>query len=82
MDPVAVTKISESSAQTVEMVDEITLAIREQASAMNSIAQQVEAIAQMSEESSIAAANASQSANDLDGLAKAIDSVVQKYKLA
>ena len=45
----AIVRIDKGSRDTVATVEEITSAIREQAAAMNSIAQQVEHIAQMSE---------------------------------
>ena len=63
------------------MVEEIAEAIREQGSATNNIATQVERIAQMSEESSAAAGNSAQAANDLDRLAKGMLGVVNVYRL-
>jgi len=78
---VAINKIGVGSRETVEMVEEISGAIREQASAMNSIAQQVERIAQMSEESSAAAEHSSQVAKDLDGLATEVQQIISAYKL-
>jgi methyl-accepting chemotaxis protein len=77
----AINKIGTGSRKTGEMVEEITGAIREQASAMNSIAQQVERIAQMSEESSAAAHNSSQVAKDLDVLATEVQRIISAYKL-
>ena len=63
------------------IVAEITAAIHEQASAMTSIAQQVERIAQMSEESSAAAGNSAQIAKDLDTLASEVQQIVGAYRL-
>ena len=77
----AINKIGVGSQSAVEMVEEITTAIREQASAMNSIALQVERIAQMSEESSSAADNSSQVARDLDGFALEMQQIVRAYRL-
>ena len=77
----AINQIGIGSHKTVDVVEEITSAIREQASAMTSIAQQVEHIAQMSEQSSAAAGNSSQVAKDLDGLATEMQQIVSAYKL-
>ena len=63
------------------MVEEIAEAIREQGSATNNIATQVERIAQMSEESSAAAGNSAQSASELDRLANEMHDVVAAYRL-
>ena len=48
---------------------------------MNSIAQQVERIAQMSEESSAAAQNSAQVAKDVDTLATEMQQIVSAYKI-
>ena len=63
------------------MVEEITEAIREQGSATNNIATQVERIAQMSEESSAAASNSAQTARDLDRLTTDMQRIVGTYRL-
>jgi len=63
------------------MVEEITSAIREQGSATNNIALQVERIAQMSEESSAAAGHSAQTAQDLDRLAVDMQQIVSAYRL-
>jgi len=63
------------------MVEEIASAIREQATAMNSIAAQVERIAQMSEESSAAAGHSADTAHGLDRLATDMQHIVSTYKL-
>ena len=77
----AIRQIGDGSREAVSIVGEITVAIQEQASAMNSIAQQVERIAQMSEESSAAAGNSAQIARDLDTLASEVQQIVGAYKL-
>lgn len=74
-------RIGEGSRNAVGMVGEITEAIREQATAMNNIATQVERIAQMSEESSAAAANSADTAHDLDRLATDMRRIVSSYKV-
>ena len=74
-------RIGEGSRNAVGMVGEITEAIREQATAMNNIATQVERIAQMSEESSAAAANSADTAHDLDRLATDMQRIVSSYKV-
>ena len=77
----SIQQIGEGSRYAEEMVGEIAEAIREQGSATNNIATQVERIAQMSEESSAAAANSAQAANDLDRIAKEVQAIVSAYKL-
>lgn len=78
----SIQQISEGCRSAVETVEEITNAIREQGSATNNIAVQVEKIAQMSEESSAAAAETSQAAVSLDKLAKDMLHVISAYRLA
>jgi methyl-accepting chemotaxis protein len=63
------------------MVGEITTAIREQSSASTSIAQQVERIAQMAEESNAAASESAQSARELDTFAASMQEIVRSYRL-
>ena len=66
----------------VATVGEIANAIREQGAATNNIAIQVEKIAQMSEESSAAAAESSAAALHLDTLAQNMLQIVRVYRLA
>lgn len=77
----AIIQIGQGSREAVAMVEEITSSIREQASATNNIAIQVERIAQMSEESSAAAGNSAETARDLDRLATNMRQIVSAYKL-
>jgi methyl-accepting chemotaxis protein len=77
----AVTRIGDSSRHVVDMVGEITTAIREQSSASTSIAQQVERIAQMAEESNAAASESAQSARELDTFAASMQEIVRSYRL-
>ena len=77
----AVREIESGSSQTIGMVNEISEAIREQSSASAIIAQKVERIAQMSEENSAAAGTTSSTASDLNSLASAMRTEVQKYRV-
>jgi methyl-accepting chemotaxis protein len=77
----SIKQIGEGSRNAVGMVDEITAAIREQGSATNAIATQVEHIAQMSEESSAAAGNSAEAAQKLDRLATEMKQIVSAYRL-
>ncbi len=77
----AIRLIGEGSRNAVGMVEEITTAIREQATAMNNIASQVERIAQMSEESSAAAGSSAESAQNLDRHAVDMQQIVSAYRL-
>jgi len=69
----AIQEIGEGSRKTVDMVGDISDAIREQSMASTAIAQQVEKIAQMSEENSAAAQSTSDTAGELAHLAALAD---------
>ncbi|SDH71958.1 methyl-accepting chemotaxis protein [Propionivibrio dicarboxylicus] len=75
-------EISEGGQGGATMMREIANAIHEQGAATNSIAVQVERIAQMSEESSAAAQNSAQAAKDLDDLAAEMQRIVNAYRLS
>ncbi len=77
----SIRQIGEGSRNAVQMVGEITAAIREQGAATNNIAIQVEKIAQMSEESSAAAEESARAARDLDRLAGEMHGIVAAYRL-
>ncbi|GAB4058079.1 methyl-accepting chemotaxis protein [Uliginosibacterium sediminicola] len=77
----AIDSISGTSGKAVSMVGEITAAIREQSAASNSIAQQVERIAQMAEVSNHAASNSAVTARELDALAASMQKIVHTYQL-
>lgn len=77
----SIRRIGESSTHTVAMVNEISSAISEQASASTSIARQIERIAQMAEECSAAASGSANSARELDKLAGEMSRIVAAYKL-
>ena len=73
---VEIQKIAES---VVHVVNEISEAIAEQASASHLIAQSVESVAQASEETSAAALNTSESANQLENLSNEMLVSVNRY---
>ncbi|SDH20250.1 methyl-accepting chemotaxis protein [Propionivibrio dicarboxylicus] len=77
----SIRKIGDSSRSAVLVVDEISSAMREQGTATNNIAVQVERIAQMSEESSVAAKESAEAARSLDGLAREMRGIVARYRL-
>ncbi|KAF7597922.1 MAG: chemotaxis protein [Candidatus Dactylopiibacterium carminicum] len=77
----SIQKISQTSAEAVGMVREITDAIREQSSASISIAQQVERIAQMAEVSNTAAHGSARTAHELHALASSMQQIVQGYRI-
>ena len=77
----AISQIEAGSASTVEMVGEITSAIREQRGASASIAQMVESIAQMAEQSTAGASEGARSAAQLETLAQDLLTVVSAYKV-
>ncbi len=77
----SIRQIGDGSRGSVLMVGEIAGAIREQGTATTSIAQQVERIAQMAEESSAAAANSADAARTLDRLATEMQQIVSQYRV-
>jgi methyl-accepting chemotaxis protein len=77
----AVRKIETSAQQTVVIVGEITSAIREQSTASSIIAQQVERIAQMSEENHAAAQSTAATSTDLNELANSMQTEVGHYRI-
>ena len=77
----SIQKIGAGSRSVVDMVSEITGAIREQGAATNNIAVQVEKIAQMAEESSAAAGESARAARELDRLAEGMQQIVAAYRL-
>lgn len=63
------------------MVVDIADAIREQSTTSNAIAQQVEKIAQMTEENNAAARLTADTAGELSGLAQDMQQVVGRYRV-
>lgn len=78
----SILQIGQGCHNAVATVGEIANAIREQGTATNNIAVQVEKIAQMSEESSAAASESSEAASRLDSLAQNMLQIVRAYRLA
>ena len=78
----AITRISQSTLESVTAVAEINAAIGEQSMAMTSLAQQVEKIAQMTEENNAAAGTAAGTATELDQIAAKMQEVVAEFKVA
>lgn len=78
----AMGRIAHASASTLQMIAEMTAAIREQGEASDSIARQIECIAQMVENSSLAAKDTSVSAERLDALAREQMATLGHYRLA
>lgn len=76
----AIRTIRGSSDQAVEMVSDITDAIREQSAASTSIAQQVERIATMTEETTASARVTASSASDLNALAEKMVGAISRYR--
>ena len=77
----AIQQIRASSEQAVQRVEDIALSIREQGAATNSIALQVEKIAQITEENSAVAGQSADAAATLDRLAREMHATVSAYKL-
>lgn len=77
----SIKQIQESSVETVVMVNDISSAISEQATASTSIAQQIEKIAQMAEQCSESASGTAKSAKELDGHAAEMRKIVDAYTL-
>ena len=77
----AIRRIGESTHKAAEHVGEISVAIQQQGGASNTIASQIENIAQMAEEASAAAHLTAENASRLDKLAKQQTSLLQHYTL-
>ncbi|MEQ6289053.1 methyl-accepting chemotaxis protein [Vogesella sp. GCM10023246] len=77
----AIQQISEVAEQSRHLVGEISHAIREQGTAANSIASQVETVAQMAEENSAAASHVTALASRLQNLSHAMESEVAVYRV-
>ncbi|GLS04366.1 histidine kinase [Chitiniphilus shinanonensis] len=77
----AIQQIRRSTESVVSEVGQISSAMREQSSASNMMAQEIEKVAQMSEETSAAALRTSESSNDLHGLARDMQRVIERYKV-
>ncbi|WP_283148704.1 methyl-accepting chemotaxis protein [Silvimonas soli] len=74
-------QIGEHAGRTVDMVSDISAALREQSQASSNIAQQVERIAQMTDENSAIAGNTSEAARNLGRLAEEMEKETAQYQL-
>lgn len=72
---------SADTGRVTESVRNIAAAVREQDVAVQQVAQRIEQIAQMTEENTAAAANAADTARQLDGLAGKLREAVGKFKV-
>jgi len=78
----SVTGIRDSAEQATRAVDDINLALKEQAVAARDIAQKVERIAQGSEENSAAVAQTAASAQRLEQLAGELNALARRFRVA
>ncbi|WP_018608118.1 HAMP domain-containing methyl-accepting chemotaxis protein [Uliginosibacterium gangwonense] len=76
-----VTQISEHAQHAVMMAEEISEALREQTSAADAIARQVEQLAQMAESNREASERTNAAATDLNTMASQLNSMVMQYRL-
>lgn len=77
----AIIKIREASNRVVSVVDQISLALREQSEASQDVARNVERIAQMSMQNSEAVDDTSQTAKTLQQLAETLQKQVASFRL-
>jgi methyl-accepting chemotaxis protein len=77
----AIINIREASGRVVSVVDQISLALREQSEASQDVARNVERIAQMSMQNSEAVDDTSQTAKTLQQLAEALQKQVASFRL-
>jgi methyl-accepting chemotaxis protein len=78
----AIVQIRNSSVRVVDMVSDISMSLQEQSVASNSVAGNVEKIAQMSEDNNRAIAETSKAAQQLKGLAESLQRSVAFFKFA
>lgn len=76
----AIVSIRAASERVVGVVDQISLALREQTVASQDVARNVERIAQMSMENSEAVSDTSRTAHDLQQLAVSLDKNVAFFR--
>jgi len=75
------TRIEASTRQVQDVVKEISAALREQSSASTQLAQNVERVAQMTEENGASAKESAQSADHLEDLAMTLKTAVDRFKV-
>ena len=76
----AISQVQDQSAKLLDAVSEISVALREQATASTEIAQNVERIAQMAEENNAAAYGNASTANELRQLAETLSGEVANFR--
>ncbi|MBS3963827.1 MAG: cache domain-containing protein, partial [Methylomonas sp.] len=72
--------IKAGAATTLDRIRDVALATQEQSAASNAIAQQVEGIAQMVEETSVSMQNTAGSANTLEQVARDLGTLVARFR--
>ncbi|MFP3924805.1 methyl-accepting chemotaxis protein [Pseudomonas sp. W5-36] len=77
----AITEISESSGQVLVVVEQISLALREQTAASQDVARNVERSAQMSEQNNLSVQDLLRSSHDLNQLAIGLKQEVGRFRL-
>lgn len=77
----SITRIQEGSAKVGQAIDDIAHTLREQSSAMQTIAQSVENIARSSEENSSAAVHTSSAARRLSAMAEALHKDASRFRV-
>jgi methyl-accepting chemotaxis protein len=77
----AITEISESSGQVLVVVEQISLALREQTAASQDVARNVERSAQMAEQNNLSVQDLLRSSNDLNQLAIGLKQEVGRFRL-
>ncbi len=77
----AIIQIRQSSEQVKNQVEDISVAMREQSAASNSMSQEVEKVAQMAEETSVTALRTAESSTELNTLAVDLNKVISTYTI-
>ncbi len=78
----SITQIKSESTRVAQVVGNISEALREQSEASRNIAQNVEKIAQMSEENSVAVLQSADAAQHLEKLALSLQNTIGRFKVA
>ena len=77
----AITEISQSSGQVLVVVEQISLALREQTAASQDVARNVERSAQMAEQNNLSVQDLLRTSNDLNQLAIGLKQEVGRFRL-
>ncbi|WP_296218763.1 methyl-accepting chemotaxis protein [Pseudomonas sp. UBA2684] len=77
----AIVQIRDGSSRVISVVDQISIALREQTEASQDVARNVERIAQMSQQNSQAVEETSLTAHSLNQLAKGLEQQVAQFRL-